>query len=540
MKRTLAAISFTALLSSALFGQTPAPKLTFDIADVHATLRTNNPNLFMTGGVLRSGRYDLRKATMLDLIRTAWNVDPAIVIGGPNWLETDRFDIVAKAPPATSPDNIRLMLQALLVDRFKLVLHNDIKPMPAFALTVGKTKPKLKEADGPSTGCQAQPQNLPQGTVAPVVVVCRGITMEEFARTLRGFGGDYLTNPTIDSTGLSGAWDFELKWNFRAQLPQAGADAITLFDALEKQLGLKLELQKAPAPVIVVDSVNETPSANSPEVAQALPPPPPAEFEVADLKLSMPDAQPFGRVLPGGRLELQGFTLKMLVAFAFEVDANTEDILIGMPKSADSTRYSLVAKAPSAAGGTTSAPQIDIDDLRLMLRAFLADRFKLATHNEDRPVSAYTLLSAKPKLTKADPANRTGCKEAPAAPKDPRDTNPARSRLITCQNMTMTQFAEQLQRLAPGYIHVPVLDSTGIEGNWDITLSFSTAGFIQAAGRGGGGGAPSGDAPTASDPNGGLTLFDAVNKQLGLKLEMQKRPLPVVVIDHVEEKPTDN
>jgi uncharacterized protein (TIGR03435 family) len=106
--------------------------------------------------------------------------------------------------------------------------------------------------------------------------------------------------------------------------------------------------------------------------------------------------------------------------------------------------------------------------------------------------------------------------------------------------MTMTQFAEQLQRLAPGYIHVPVLDSTGIEGNWDITLSFSTAGFIQNAGRGGGAGASSGDAPTASDPNGGLTLFDAVNKQLGLKLEMQKRPLPVVVIDHVEEKPTDN
>lgn len=160
MKRTLAAISLCALLSSALFGQStagqpPTPKPTFDIADVHATPRTNNPNLFMTGGVLRGGRYDLRKATMLDLIRTAWNVDPAIVLGGPNWLETDRFDIVAKAPPSTSPDNIRLMLQALLADRFKLVLHNDIKPMPAFALTVGKTKPKLKEAEGPSTGCQA-------------------------------------------------------------------------------------------------------------------------------------------------------------------------------------------------------------------------------------------------------------------------------------------------------------------------------------------------------------------------------------------------
>ena len=161
---------------------------------------------------------------------------------------------------------------------------------------------------------------------------------------------------------------------------------------------------------------------------------------------------------------------------------------------------------------------------------------------EDRPVTAYTLTAVKPKLQKAAPENRTRCKEGPAlGTKDARDTNPILSRLVTCQNMTMAQFAEQLQRLAPGYIHAPVLDGTGIDGAWDFTLSFSAVGLLQSGGiRPGDAGPSTGGAPATSDPNGALSLFDAINKQLGLKLEMQKRPVPVLVIDHIEEKPTDN
>ncbi len=75
-----------------------------------------------------------------------------------------------------------------------------------------------------------------------------------------------------------------------------------------------------------------------------------------------------------------------------------------------------------------------------MLQSLLADRYKLKTHYENRPVPAYTLLAVKPKLTKADPANRTGCKEAPVVAKDPRDTNPGVSRLVTCQNTSMAQL----------------------------------------------------------------------------------------------------
>jgi uncharacterized protein (TIGR03435 family) len=111
--------------------------------------------------------------------------------------------------------------------------------------------------------------------------------------------------------------------------------------------------------------------------------------------------------------------------------------------------------------------------------------------------------------------------------------------------MTLAQFASLLPNIAGGYIRTPVVDETGIEGAWDFTLSFSPAGMANGGGgRGvllrGGDAGPAGGEAMASDPGGGLSLFDAVSKQLGLKLEMQKRPMPVLVIDRVEQKPTDN
>lgn len=340
--------------------------------------------------------------------------------------------------------------------------------------------------------------------------------------------------PVIDSTGLEGFWDFDLKWSYRMSLAQAGSDGVTIFDALDKQLGLKLESQKAPAPVIVVDTVNRAPSANPAGVATSLPPGPPPEFEVADIKPSMPDARQNAR-LQNGRLDVQAFPMKNMIMLAW--DMNGDELLAGAPKWIESARFDIVAKA------TTSGPQeqVDLETLRLMLRSLLIDRFKMATHFEDRPVNAYSLIAVKPKLQKADPSNRTRCKEGPPpGGKDPRDTSPILSRLLTCQNTTMAQFADQLQNLAPGYIHTPVIDATGLDGAWDFTLNFSPAGMLQNAGTRGGDGAQQNSNPTSSDPNGALTLFDAVNKQLGLKLEMQKRPYPVLIIDHIEEKPTDN
>jgi uncharacterized protein (TIGR03435 family) len=481
----------------------------------------------MSGGVLRGGRYDLRNASMLDLIQTAYDIDETSkIVGGPNWLNTDRFDIAAKAPASATQETTKAMLQTLLADRFKLAVHMDNRPVQAFALSLGKGKPRMKEADpSAASGCQGQPQNPAPGAIAYIVVSCRNLTMEQFAQQVRGMAGGYVTDLAVDPTGLKGAWDFDLKWNGRNQLAAAGSDAVTFFDAVDKQLGLKLEPQRVTMSVLVVDSVNRKPTDNPPGVTTSLPPPPPAEFEVATIRPSAPDAQQRGD-FQNGRVDLQGWTLKSLITTAWNV--TNEDLLAGVPKFAESARFDIVAKASTA--------QIDDDDLILMLRALMIDRFKIKVHTESRTVPVYTLTAAKPKLTKADPSNRSECKNGPGADgKDPRLTNPMLNRLVTCRNMTMSQLAEQFQVFAGGYFRYAVVDATGIEGAYDFTLSFSGIGLVRNGGRGG-------DAAGAgaADPNGALSLYDAVNKQLGLKLEQQKRPMPVLVIDHVEEKPTDN
>jgi uncharacterized protein (TIGR03435 family) len=214
-------------------------------------------------------------------------------------------------------------------------------------------------------------------------------------------------------------------------------------------------------------------------------------------------------------------------------DLNNDQMMAGVPKFADITRYSVTAKAPVTVTAI-NGQEADADTLRLMLRALLAERFKLATHMEDRPVEGYTLTAPKPKLKKAEPSNRTECKDGPGADgKDPRITNPILNRLVTCTNVTMTQLAEQLPQFASGYVRTAVLDSTGLDGAWDFTLNFSGLNLIRNSGVPGQQGA-------SADPNGALSLPDAMNKQLGLKLELQKRMLPVLVIDQLEEKPTEN
>jgi uncharacterized protein (TIGR03435 family) len=303
---------------------------------------------------------------------------------------------------------------------------------------------------------------------------------------------------------------------------------------------LKLELENVSTSAIIVDSVNQKPTDNPPGVAARLPPAPPPEFEVADIKPTMPGVTQQLARIQNGRVDVQAFPLKQLLTLAWDI--TSDDFLAGAPKWMDSARFDILAKVST--DGAANAQQVDFDTLRLMLRALLVDRFKIATHTEERPVSAYTLMSAKPKFTKADPSNRTNCKEGPApASKDPRDARPVLSRLFTCQNITMAQFADRLQGLAPGYIRAPVVDATGIEGAWDLTVNFSPIGALQGggAGRGGdpGAGASAGGALAAADPTGALSLLDALEKQLGLKLELQKRQLPVLVIDHIEEKPTD-
>ena len=104
------------VLAGTIFGQSSESAVQFEIADVHVSAKTQTQ--FVRTGPVRNGRYEIRTATMLDLIRLAWAFDADKILGGPNWLEQDRFDVIAKVPADSTPETQKLMLQALLEDRF--------------------------------------------------------------------------------------------------------------------------------------------------------------------------------------------------------------------------------------------------------------------------------------------------------------------------------------------------------------------------------------------------------------------------------------
>jgi uncharacterized protein (TIGR03435 family) len=559
MKRALTGVGVAALLSAVASGQSTDPQPAFALADVHGSPRSTTPAMRVSS---RAGRYEIRNATMVDLIRTAYTVDAENVLGGPSWLEYDRFDIAALVPANTTPDTQKLMLRALLADRFKLAVRRDTKPAAGLVLVMGKGKHKLKEvADATAaSGCQTQlvparpPSGVPGQFVLPMTgLACRNVTMETFAADLKRLATGYVTNAVLDQTGLKGSWDFELQFTQRALLGLAasmdGAAATSLSDAIDKQLGLKLEERDIPTPVLVVEQVSAKPTANLPDVTAKLPPLPPMEFEVADIKPVDPNARRTGApqiVSPGGRVNLVGIPLKLVIMLAWSLPTNQNAQIIGAPKWLDSASFDIIGKLPSdlAPANGTSVPLVELGPA---LQALLIERFKMKAHFEDRSVDAYTLVAVKPKLRRADSSTRTGCK-APANFGFVINASagmPARA--FNCQNITMAQFADQLQMIAGSYIAHPVVDATGLEGAWDFTLSFSPINPQQLSGlmASARAAAPAGTAGlgdvTASDPiGGGATLFDAVEKQLGLKLEVRKRTLPVFVIDHIEEKPTDD
>jgi len=239
---------------------------------------------------------------------------------------------------------------------------------------------------------------------------------------------------------------------------------------------------------------------------------------------------------PGGRVNLPGFPLRFAIALAWSL-VNPLDEIVGAPKWLDSARFDIIAKVPAAAVSANGG-QTPLQELAPMLQTLLKDRFKLQAHFEDRLMTAYTLVAAKPKLRKADASTRTRRK----VENGPAIVNsvafPVPTRVVTCQNITMAQFADQLQSIAEPYVHFPVRDGTGIAGGWDFSFSFTATPPNQL--RVSPPNEPPAHTAAASDPVGGISLFDAVEKQLGLKLDAQKRPCPVLVIDHIEEKPTDN
>jgi uncharacterized protein (TIGR03435 family) len=503
----------------------------------------------VSGGFYRGGIYELRHATILDLIHIAWGVDAAKVVGGPNWVSLDEFDVLGTAPESTTPEDLKLMLRGLLRDRFQLTLHETDRDFPAWVLTVG-SKPQLKPSEGSGEGSCTRS--------ARAQFACRDITMAAFAAQLprmtigptQGLG----EIPVVDRTTLKGGWDFDFRFTFLTGAAPANAgERISIFDAVDKQLGLKLQMGRIPSPALVIDSVNEKPSDNPPGVAAKFPASP-LEFEVAAIEPfdnsvvhGMSARELFNTLIgapvyePGGRVRVPDDTLRALIALAWHIGAR--ETIVG-PKFLDTNQFAITAKAsvPDLVPGhqPVGAP-VNHDAMGVMLQNLLKERFKLAVHFENRSLPGYALVAAKPKLKPADPSNRAGCANGPGPDgKDPRIANPAAGRLVTCLNMTVAQFAAQLRTRAIDYLgqYPDVVDATGIEGTYDFSLNFSFANALTSA-RPGVPQAPSGTTTDAgaSEPTGAITLAEALQKQLGLKLESRKVTTQVLIVDHVEEKP---
>jgi uncharacterized protein (TIGR03435 family) len=546
MKPSMTGIILLAGVSRLALGQTAQHPLKFEAADVHASAKSTSPMQSKRVSPLVGDRYQIKDATMVDLIQLAYSVTPDKILGGPNWLEFDRFDVTAKAVPDTTPETLRQMLQSLLAERFKLATHSDTRPVPAYALVAGK-KPLLKQAtgseepackpraDAPIPGGMAirvgaqvaasmgMPTTINLGPGGTMEYDCRNMTMASFAENLPGLASSQLgSSPVVDDTGLTGKWNFEFRVTFISGMENA--ERITIFDSVEKDLGLKLEERWLPLPVLVVDSANRTLIPNPPGTAEALPAiPPPSEFEVASVKRSASDL-PFRnryQLQPGGHLIVQNATLRFLVSRAFSV--SNPEAVAELPAFADTELYDIDAKAPVA----PPPGPVDYEWVAPMVRSLLVQRFKMTYHTEERPVTAYTLVQAKPKMKKADPESRIFCRFPPPPP------SPPGSRIMTCQNTTMAQLAERLQGMSQE-LSWPVADATELTGGWDFTLIWTPGTGVMP-------GPPGSTGPVAaSEPTGALTFFEAVEKQLGLKLEKQKRPAPVIVIDHIEQKPTEN
>jgi uncharacterized protein (TIGR03435 family) len=210
-------------------------------------------------------RFLVRDYTLQALIAAAYDLTPAAVLGGPPWIGSDHFDIVAVTPGHILPthDQQMSMLRSLLADRFQLTFHREPKEFSIYVMEVlnAKAGARLRpSAAGPDQPSQMIGQIFPQHVLMPG----RNVTMKEFAALLQRA---ILDRPVVDETGLTGRYDFDLEWapdesQYGGEVkPPADSPSPPLFTALQQQLGLRLVATRGAVDALIVDHATE-PSAN--------------------------------------------------------------------------------------------------------------------------------------------------------------------------------------------------------------------------------------------------------------------------------------
>ncbi len=490
----------------------------FESAAIQASPKSLSVNQGMRAGTFKGGRYIIRQATLLDLIQLAYGVEPDKVLGGPSWLEMRRFDVVARAPSGSQASDLPPMLRSLLADRFRLSARREDRMTEGYSLVSSGTA-RLSRGDESQQGdCHSVPVRSADRS-GEVRYSCRNVDMDGFATRLRSMALPVLgRHPVVNETGIRGRWSFELSYalpggsNSEDELRQ-----FSIFRALERQLGLRLESKNVSVSALVVESATDTadPAPTGPA---------PNLFEVASVKRSGPTSRLAIQFLPGGRFVTRKASMRDLLFRAF--NSRTKEQFAGMPGWVDEEHYDIEAVLSDGA----EPPGLDL--LSPMVHALLVERFNMRYHEEQRDLTAWSLVTSKtgarPKLKPSDPAARSSCNTTPPPP---GKAGPS-SVLLTCRNMTVAQFADHIQHLSPE-ITLPVADETGLAGVWDFSLTYSAI-ALRSPEPG-----PEGT-PSASDPSGDQSLFEALEKQLGLKLVKRGRALPVYVIEHLDRDPSGN
>jgi len=219
---------------------------------------------------IQPGGRIILKTTLIVLIGEAYRIKPFQILGGSAWMGSDLFEITAKAESSANYDQVMLMLQSLPAERFHLVIRRETKEMPVYVLVVAKNGPKfteVKESDAPIVdfkGPEGSTRRPSMTMVRRGRVTGQGIKIERFINVLSSFVG----RAVLDKTGLKGTYDLKLEWQpdenqvamfqsigvpegFGAPLPDPLGP--TLFTALQDQLGLRLESQKGPVEMLVIE-----------------------------------------------------------------------------------------------------------------------------------------------------------------------------------------------------------------------------------------------------------------------------------------------
>ena len=262
---------FVTALLCALGLVVAAQRPTFEVASIKRNIEVSD-RAFVRNE--QGGRISVGNNTLRNIVRNAWRLQNFQIVGGPDWINSERWDIVAKAADNPQPEQLLVMLQNLLIDRFKLVIKREMRDTPIYALVLARPGGALGPQAKPSTtDCAALMAAVRAGTAPPRPadggLLCgtrtnfgrmqtNATTMADLARNLAPFAG----RSVVDKTGLTGSFDLELTWSpdgppppgAVGDRPPPAENGASIFTALQEQLGLKLDAQRGPVDTLVIES----------------------------------------------------------------------------------------------------------------------------------------------------------------------------------------------------------------------------------------------------------------------------------------------